>query len=385
MSIDFEPLKKWYGEQKWTDYMDEQNENVDLLNEKLEMLETSESVRDTNETARETAEGIRDTNETARESAEGIREENEGDRKAAELLRKSAESDRETAYGLAEEARDGLYETAEGDRDSAYGLAENARDSLYSTAEGSRNTDYGLAETARDSSYTSAEELRTTAFNTAQSDRATAFNTAQSDRATAFSTAESARTTTFNTAENTRNSNEVTRIANENARIVYEDYNPAKDYVVGNKVAYQGSSYRNKAPCKGIVPTNTTYWLLIAAKGDTGDISNLTATHISNALGFLPIEYTEGTNVQISEAGKISATDTKTTINGKTGAIAKADITALGIPGQDTTYTAGTNIEIASGVIKNIVTDQGTDPDWAGVKYKFVMINGELFAEVVAV
>lgn len=120
-------------------------------------------------------------------------------------------------------------------------------------------------------------------------------------------------------------------------------------------------------------------------KGDTGDISNLTSTHIENALGFLPIEYSEGTNVQISEAGKISATDTKTTINGKTGAIAKADIVALGIPGQDTTYTAGTNIEIASGVIKNIVTDQGTDPDWAGVKYKFVMINGELFAEVVAV
>ena len=32
-------------------------------------------------------------------------------------------------------------------------------------------------------------------------------------------------------------------------------------------------------------------------------------------------------------------TDTITTINGKTGAIAKADITALGIPGQDTIYT----------------------------------------------
>jgi hypothetical protein len=32
-------------------------------------------------------------------------------------------------------------------------------------------------------------------------------------------------------------------------------------------------------------------------------------------------------------------TDTVTTINGKTGAIAKADITALGIPAQDTVYT----------------------------------------------
>ncbi len=40
-----------------------------------------------------------------------------------------------------------------------------------------------------------------------------------------------------------------------------------------------------------------------------------------------------------------SDTDTVTTINGKTGAISKADIVALGIPAQDTVYThpAGTN------------------------------------------
>ncbi len=35
-------------------------------------------------------------------------------------------------------------------------------------------------------------------------------------------------------------------------------------------------------------------------------------------------------------------TDTITTINGKTGAISKSDITALGIPGSDTTYTTAT-------------------------------------------
>lgn len=35
-------------------------------------------------------------------------------------------------------------------------------------------------------------------------------------------------------------------------------------------------------------------------------------------------------------------TDTVTTINGKTGAISKSDITALGIPGSDTTYTTAT-------------------------------------------
>jgi len=38
----------------------------------------------------------------------------------------------------------------------------------------------------------------------------------------------------------------------------------------------------------------------------------------------------------------LSDTDTVTSINGKTGAISKSDITALGIPGQDTTYSPAT-------------------------------------------
>jgi len=60
-------------------------------------------------------------------------------------------------------------------------------------------------------------------------------------------------------------------------------------------------------------------------------------------------KYTAGTNVSISGT-TISATDTKTTINGKTGAIAKADIVALGIPGQDTTY--GDASTSAKGIVK---------------------------------
>ena len=46
---------------------------------------------------------------------------------------------------------------------------------------------------------------------------------------------------------------------------------------------------------------------------------------------------TAGDNIDITR-DTISATDTITTINGKTGAISKADITALGIPSQDTVY-----------------------------------------------
>lgn len=61
-----------------------------------------------------------------------------------------------------------------------------------------------------------------------------------------------------------------------------------------------------------------------------------------------------GTNITISEDGKtISAIDkdTITTINGKTGAITKADIAALGIPDKDTTYSVATTS--ANGLMAN--------------------------------
>lgn len=53
-------------------------------------------------------------------------------------------------------------------------------------------------------------------------------------------------------------------------------------------------------------------------------------------------------------------TDTVTTINGKTGTIEKADITALGIPAQDTTYTHPSTHPasiITESAIKRFVTD----------------------------
>lgn len=79
-------------------------------------------------------------------------------------------------------------------------------------------------------------------------------------------------------AEQTRQSNETARQANEakrqsaeNARNVWENYDASKAYVVGNKVAYGGSSYLCIKPCTGIAPPSAEYWLLIARKGDKGD------------------------------------------------------------------------------------------------------------------
>lgn len=64
---------------------------------------------------------------------------------------------------------------------------------------------------------------------------------------------------------------EQTRQSAENARNVWENYDDSKAYVVGNKVAYGGSSYLCIKPCTGIAPPSAEYWLLIAQKGDKGD------------------------------------------------------------------------------------------------------------------
>lgn len=53
--------------------------------------------------------------------------------------------------------------------------------------------------------------------------------------------------------------------------LVFEEYNPDKTYVKGNKVAYEGSSYVLTADsAMGTNPTDSEAWLLIAEKGNDG-------------------------------------------------------------------------------------------------------------------
>lgn len=52
---------------------------------------------------------------------------------------------------------------------------------------------------------------------------------------------------------------------------VWENWNENKSYEINNKVFYEGSSYTCIASTiAGTLPTDTTYWQLIAAKGDQG-------------------------------------------------------------------------------------------------------------------
>lgn len=74
-----------------------------------------------------------------------------------------------------------------------------------------------------------------------------------------------------------REDNEDLRIANENARNVFVAFNALTAYVVGNKVNYNGSSYRCILNSTGNLPTNTTYWMVIAQAGEVTNVAMNTA------------------------------------------------------------------------------------------------------------
>lgn len=95
-----------------------------------------------------------------------------------------------------------------------------------------------------------------------------------------------------------------TVLAEEN-RKVFEDYDPLKQYYVGNKVSYQGSSYYTIVePPVGTLPTDANYFLLIAEKGDTGNgITNIT----DNLDGTITITYGEGQTVNITFIGNVAS------------------------------------------------------------------------------
>lgn len=144
------------------------------------------------------------------------------------------------------------------------------------SAENSRVTAEGLRVTA-ESGRVSAEDLRVIAEGLRVS--------AESARADA----EVLRLS----AESTRISNENVRVSQESARNVWEAYNALTAYVVGNKVSYLGSSYRCILASTGNLPTNTTYWLLIAQKGDNTSADQVT---------FIPTGNLSSINVQTALA-----------------------------------------------------------------------------------
>lgn len=85
-------------------------------------------------------------------------------------------------------------------------------------------------------------------------------------------------------------------------------YSSSTQYEKNDVVTYEGSSYVSLQSTQGNVPTNTTYWQLIAEKGTKGDtgatgqtgatgngISSVAKTSTSSNVDTYTITYTNGT------------------------------------------------------------------------------------------
>ena len=172
----------------------------------------------------------------------------------AEMLRVTAESTRvsnENTRIASETARN----TAEGNRATAEAARTGAED----------------ARAASESGRVTAENTRVTAENTRLSN--------ESMRGTAESERAAAEATRIN-QEAGRVSAEASRVTAEGERATrdaeyrkLEPYNPVASYVPLNKVTYGGSCYQCIQATTGNIPTNTTYWALIARAGEgSGDM-----------------------------------------------------------------------------------------------------------------
>ncbi|OPH61709.1 hypothetical protein BC351_00255 [Paenibacillus ferrarius] len=180
---------------------------------------------------------------------------------------------------------------------------------------------------------------------TAESSRVTAETgrvTAEGARASAESTRVSSESTR-QTQETTRQTNETTRQSGFAAYIAIEAYNNTKSYVPLNKVTYNGSTYQCIVATTGNVPTNTTYWLMIAAAGANG--AGTVATIVS-------------TNNDVVVGGTAQTPDLSINTGNGSNKIAKRDANGnlTNIGNQSINISADTALTYAQSGIVNVTT-----------------------------
>lgn len=104
------------------------------------------------------------------------------------------------------------------------------------------------------------------------------------------------------------------------------EYNNSTQYYVFDLVSYNGNSYYAKADTIGNLPTNTTYWQLVAEKGNTGDtgptgngISSIAKTSTSGLVDTYTITYTNGntTTFDVSNGNGIDRIEKTATVGNK--------------------------------------------------------------------
>lgn len=336
----------------------------------------AENLRVTAETARASSEATRATQETGRVDAEASRVSQEDARLASETARVSSESTR-----VSNESTRGTNETARVSAETTRNTQENTRKS-NETARGTAETSRATAETNRvsvegtrvtaETARASAEASRVTVESTrvtAESGRASAESTRVTQE-NARKTAETAR----GTAETTRQTQETSRQTNTTSAIGRLDSAVDSTVLVWKPAVatYVNIATTYPSPALGWrVETNDTKrvyrydgstWVHVsdgglgyeaenlAKKGTANGYAPLDANSKVPLLNLPSLDYAGSTHNHDASYAKLNQvltdvpagakfTDTVTTVNGKTGAISKADIVALGVPAQDTVYS----------------------------------------------
>lgn len=286
-------------------------ERINELDNRYENMLGEEKIRQTAEKKRNEQEANRIRDEKTRESNETIRKSQELSRKSAEDKRVTAEKEREV-----NEAQRQKDETSRLKSETQRNQDENTRKD---------NENKRLSsETERQSNETTRKSQET-ARQSAEDKRVSSETTRASEEAT-------------------RKANEVKRESNESTRKSQE----AKRVTAEEERGIKFDSWDKTM--EGIIPnaTETSAGVVQVEKveGEEAPHTVPTIGRLDSAIAVLKGDVAKkqdklvaGANVQIDGAtNTISAVDTITTINGKTGAIRKADITALGIPSQDTVY-----------------------------------------------
>lgn len=229
-----------------------------------------------------------------------------------------------------------VYDTEQERRtaESARISAETARKTAE-TARANAETERAAAESNRataEAARIAAEEQR----DTDEDDRVANEVIRQSNESTRVSR-ENTRQTNENTrqsAESIRQTSETGRINAESARI--QQWSTWEDLIEEGAMPNATPTTAGAVRVDALETEDAPHTVVT-----TGKLSSELSSKVDKVSG-KGLSTNDYSNTAKSKVDAIPAspkyTDTKTTINGKTGAISKADIVALGIPSQDTVY-----------------------------------------------
>lgn len=247
-----------------------------------------------------------------------------------------------------------------GNVESAQQAAQTATEKANAAATSAQNaasseTSANNANAAAQTAKTNAESAKAAAENAKIAAQAaqTAAEAAKNDAESAKIAAETANQSAIASAEEAQNF--------ATAMQECAPYDNAKSYVVANMVTSGGSTYRCIKPCTGISPPNSTYWLLIAKKGEDGSGSGDMTMAVYDPHGKAQDIFAYADAKYSKPSGGIPKTDLASAVQTSLG---KADSALQSVP--STYRTASAQDEIDNGKQSKITANGILKGDGAG-------------------